>query len=111
PPRRRWSQESLACLPPEDELGRADRDPIALTQLRALEAAPVHLHPVRGVEVDRPVRGSLLADLGVLARDVWVGELDVAVLRAADRGLHAVQLVLRPVRLQADGLAAEPEVL
>src|SRR5205823_11848200 len=98
-------------LPPEDEVGRAEGDSVALAQLRPLLAASVHLHPVRGVEVDRPVGRSLLAHLGVLARYVRVRQLDVAVLRPPDRGLDPVELVFRTVHLEADELAAEPELL
>ena len=57
---------------------------VAVLELRALDARPLHLDAVRRVEVDDPVRRALLPDLGVPPRDVRVGELDVAVLRAAD---------------------------
>src|SRR5436309_9809075 len=98
-------------LPPEDELGRAQHDPIALPQLRALLTAPVHLHPVGRVEIDHPVRRALLPHLGVPPRNVRVGELDVAVLGSADHDLPLVELVLRSVDGEADDLAAEPELL
>ena len=47
----------------------------------------------------------------MLARDVRVRQLDVTVLRATDGGLDPVELVFRPVHLEADELAAEAELL
>jgi hypothetical protein len=47
----------------------------------------------------------------VLAGNVGIGELDVAVLGTADHGAAAVELVLRPVHGKADDLAAEAELL
>ena len=80
-------------LPAEDHLRRAERDAVAVLELRPLQRAAVHLDPVRRVEVDDPVRRALLAQLGVAAGDVRVGELDVALARAADE--HAPLLDLR----------------
>ena len=70
-----WAEASAVyCeLPREGDLRRADREPRAVLELDPLHALAVHLDAVRRVEVDDPVRGALLSQLGVPARDVRVG--------------------------------------
>src|SRR5690242_1136376 len=77
------SATSASGLPPEDELGRADRDRVAGAQLGPLELAAVDLGAVGRIQVDDPVGGAFLADFRVAARDVRVFDLNVGVLRAA----------------------------
>src|SRR3712207_270620 len=101
---------TLRDLPPEDDLGRAERDAVDVLELRALEPPPVHLEPVRRVEVDDPVRRALLAQLRVAARDVAVGDLDVALLRAADHDAALVDVDALPVPVEAHLLPLDPEL-
>src|SRR2546426_5696 len=83
PLRGRTLRVSWGCSR-ESDLGRAQCDRVPAAELRALHALAVDLDPVRRAEVDDPVRGAFLPQLCVPARDVGVGELDVAVARAAD---------------------------
>src|SRR5437764_1845627 len=75
---------SASGLALEDELGRPDGDRVTGAQLRALQPSAVDLGSLRRAQVDHPVCGSLLSHLRMAARDIRVGDLDVAVLRAAD---------------------------
>ena len=70
---------TIIPAPRETDVRRADGERVAGLELRPLDAPAVHLDPVRRVEVDDPVRGPFLAELGVTARDVRVLDLDVAV--------------------------------
>src|SRR4051794_34382544 len=83
---------STSGLPLEDEVSLADRDPVAGLERRPLDAASVHLDAVRGAEVDDDEAGALAAQLGVLAGDVRIGDLHVALARAADHCALAGQL-------------------
>src|SRR5207237_8546849 len=89
--RLRWSRGSCAG-PVEDEVGGADRDPVAVRELRALRAPAVHVGAVRRAEVDDRERVAVAADLRVPPGGVRVGDLDVALARAADDGAAAVAL-------------------
>src|SRR5436190_24281000 len=99
---------SVPGLPLEDELRRPDGDRVAGAQLRPLEAAPVDLGAVGGVEVDDPVSGARLPDLGMAARNVRVGDLDVAVLRAPDHDPALLDLVLLAVPREGQHPVPEP---
>src|SRR5919197_5354096 len=91
--RRSWA------LPMEDEVGGADRDAVAVRELGALRAPAVHVGAVRRAEVDDREGVAVAADLGMAPGGVRVGDLDVALARAADDDPAADDLV-RPV---ADG--------
>src|SRR5690349_6140755 len=86
----------------EHELRRAERDAVAARELRPPRPAAVDLAPVRRPEVDQPVRRALLPDLGVTARDVRIGDLDVALLAAAEDGDALRHVVRRAVERQRD---------
>src|SRR4051812_22862030 len=73
-------------LPLEDELRLAERDPVAWLERRTLDPASVHLDSVRRAEVDDHVRIAVAPELRVLARDVRVGDLHLALARASDHG-------------------------
>src|ERR1700741_1406825 len=85
---------SASGLPPEDDLGRTDRDRVAGPQLGALQAPAVYLGAVGGIEVDDPIRRALLPNLGMPARHIWILDLDVGVLRAADHDFALCDLML-----------------
>src|SRR5947209_1079197 len=94
---QRWTQRVSLQRALEDQLRRADRDPVTRLELRALEPLSVHLEAVRRVEVDDPVRRPLLPHLRMLPRHVRIGDLDVAVARASDHDPPLCHLVLLPV--------------
>ena len=82
---------------PEHELGGAHRDAVAVAQARAVGALAVDLEPVRGAEIDDPVTGALLPELGMPARDVDVRERERR-SRGSGRGRRAASSIscLRP---------------
>jgi hypothetical protein len=94
----------------EDELGRAEGDRVAVAELRALHPLSVQLGAVGRAEIDEPPAAAFAAQLGVAARDVRVLDLDIAVLRAAEHDLGALERVRAPVHRQREGLVLEPEL-
>src|SRR5215472_6407384 len=56
----------------------------AVGEAHALDAAAVHLRPVRRAEVDEPESRALLHDLRVAARHVRILDLHVGVTRAPE---------------------------
>src|SRR5690348_13420887 len=69
----------------------ADGEAGAVVEPCALDAAAVHLRPVRRAEVHEPVGRALLHDLGMAAGDVRVFDLDVDVARPAEDGALLVE--------------------
>src|SRR5437879_1827155 len=102
---------SASGLPPEDELGRPHGDRVPGTQLGALQGPAVDLGAVRRIEIDDPVRGALLPNLGVPARHVRVLDLDVSVLRAANDDAPLLDFMLFAVPGERRDLPLEPELL
>ena len=77
---------SPSVLDVEREVGRPDLDVVAGTEAGGVDLAAVHLDAVGRSEVgDLPVARRVAAKLGVLARDVRVGQDAVALPRAAER--------------------------
>src|SRR3989337_3035048 len=63
----------------EDDLGLAERYPVAVAKPFPLDPTSVEKRPVHRAEVDDPVGRALLPELRVPARDVEIGNADVAV--------------------------------
>src|SRR6476469_247346 len=98
------------CGPTKDVLRRADGDAVLVLELCSLLPPAVYGHAVRRAEVEDPVGGSLLPHLGVSARDIRVGEPDVAVLRAPDERAHLVDRMLLAVRVERDDLGLDTQL-
>src|SRR6184192_1862018 len=78
PSERAGGERGSSGLPAKGQIRRTQSDPVPIVELCAFDPLAVDLHPVRGPEVDDPVRRTLLTELSVAPRDVGVGELDVA---------------------------------
>ena len=90
------AHESLS----KTQLGGADLDPVAGLQDDLGDGAPVHARAVRRAEVAQDDLGAGETHLGVLPRDVRVGEHDVAAPAATDDDDRVGEL-------EVDALAAE----
>src|SRR5256885_10455599 len=97
-------------FPAEDELGRPDRDAVAVGELRPLRPLPVHVEAVRGAEIDEPEGIALAPELRVAPRRVRVGDLDVALLRPPDHEAVPLELVRAPVDRQARPRRLDPQL-
>src|SRR5256714_15636181 len=97
-------------FPAEDELRRPDRDAVAVREPRPLRPLAVHVEAVRRAEVDEPEPVALAPELRVAPRRVRVGDLDVALLRAADDDAARVDLVRASVHGQASARLLDPEL-
>ena len=99
-------------FPPEDELGRADRDRVAAARSFArCWRRPFTSMPFVESRSTIQYAAPSWRSSAWRARDVRVGELDVAVLRAADHHAPLVDLVLLAVHVRRDDLLREAELL